>query len=151
MSDIVARLQNNIKEALKSGDKDRTNILRLVLSAVKQKQIDSGTAVDEAGLISIVEKMIKQREDSIQHYQQGGRADLEAQEKLEINLLQPFMPARMSDADLTAAIEEVILESGADSIKDMGKIMAVLKPRLAGRADMTVVSRLVKEKLSPSG
>ena len=146
--DIVSRLQGEIKDALKQGDKPRTDVLRLVLAAVKQRQIDSGEEVDDAGLIAVVEKMIKQRRESISHYEKAGRSDLQAQEQAEIDLLQPFMPNMMSEAEVTAAIEEVVLKMEVTSMRDMGKVMGVLKPRLTGRADMGMVSRIVKEKLS---
>lgn len=145
---IVSRLQSDIKDALKQGDAAHTGVLRLLLAAVKQRQIDGGEEVNEAAFIAVVEKMIKQRRESIQHYEKAGRADLKAQEQAEIDLLQPFMPKMMDAADVTAAIEEVLLSLEATDIKDMGKVMAVLKPRLAGRADMAMVSKIVREKLS---
>lgn len=149
MPDIVARLQGDIKTALKGGDKQRAGVLRLLLSAVKQQQIDGGKAVDEAGLVIVVEKMIKQREESIRHYESAQREDLKAQEEAEIALLKPFLPPQLSEDEIRAAVDDALLSSGsAPDIKNMGAVMAVLKPRLAGRANMGLVSRLVKEKLS---
>ncbi|MCH9758680.1 MAG: GatB/YqeY domain-containing protein [Proteobacteria bacterium] len=149
MENVVSRLQEDIKNSLKQGDKDRTNILRALLSAVKQKQIDFGVVVDDAALVAIVEKMIKQRRESITHYQNAKRADLQAQEELEISLLQPFMPAMMNADELANVIEEVISASGAEGgMQAMGQIMAAIKSRVAGRADMATVSKLVREKLA---
>lgn len=148
---VVARLQGSIKDALKSGDKPRTEVLRLLLAAVKQRQIDGGEEVDDAGLIAVVEKMIKQRRDSIQHYEKAGRDDLKAQEEAEIALLQPFMPSMIGEEDLAAIVEEVILTSNAKGAKDMGGVMGILKTRLAGRADMSAVSKIVREKLASNG
>lgn len=147
--DVVLHLRHAIQTALKAGEKDRAAVLRLLLSAVKQQQIDTGTPVDEAGLVAIVQKMIKQRRESIVHFEKAGREDLRQAEEREITLLRPFMPPELSEAELAATIKEAIAASGAATPKDMGKVMAILKPRLAGRADMSAVSALVKHHLTP--
>lgn len=146
--DIVARLQGQIKDSLKSGDKPRTDILRLLLSAVKQDAIDSGNSVDDARFIAIVEKMIKQRRESIRHFETAQRQDLINQEQSELDYLETLMPAAMSNDELAAVIEAAVQECGAQSIKDMGKVMAQVKPQVAGKADMSKVSALIKQKLS---
>ena len=148
MSNIVARLQEEIKITLKAGEKDRTAVLRLLLAAVKQREIDNGTALNDSDFLSIVEKMIKQRRDSIQHYEQAGRSDLQKQEELEISLLQPYLPEKIKPEELAALIAEAISSAQAISVRDMGAVMALIKPKLAGRADMSAVSKLVREKLT---
>lgn len=148
MPDVIARLQEEIKNALKAGEKNRTAVLRLLLAAVKQKAIDSGNSPNESEFLSIVEKMIKQRHDSIQHYKKAGRNDLQEQEELEIHLLQPYLPEKISPDELETLITDAISKNQATSIKDMGKIMALIKPELAGRADMSAVSQLVRKKLT---
>lgn len=151
MADIVSSLQSDIKEALKGGDALRKEVLRLLLTAVKQWQIDKGETADQATLVAIVEKMIKQRRESIKYYEQAQRQALKEQEEAEISILQGFMPSKMSEADIAAAIEDAIQASQGSGIKDMGKVMAALKGRLAGRADMAAVSTKVREKLSSGG
>lgn len=148
MSDVVARLQSDIHASLKSGDKPRLELLRLLLSAVKQIEIDSQQPVDDAGLVAVVGKMIKQRRESIRHYEAGNRADLAEKELAEIRLLEPFMPAAMDDTALDAAIAAAIAETQSTSVKDMGKVMAALKPQIAGRVDMSAVGKKVRDKLS---
>lgn len=137
-------LQTRIKDALKVGEKRQVDVLRLLLDAVKKSRIDSGKMADEAGFIAIVGKMLKQRRDSISHFERGGRADLVAREEEEIDLLKPFLPERLSESEVEDMIKQVISETQATGVRDMGKVMAALKPLLAGRADMSQVSRLVK-------
>lgn len=148
MTDVVNRLQGDIKQALKSGDKSRLGVLRLLLSAVKQTQIDSRQTLDDAGFIAVVQKMIKQRRESIRHFQAANRTDLADKEEEETRLLEEFLPATMSDDEVEKLITAAIADNNAASIKDMGKVMNTLKPRLAGRADMATVSARVREKLS---
>jgi len=147
MTDIVHRLQDDIKQSLKKGDKPRLEVLRLVLAAVKQKQIDSKQELDDAGFVSIVQKMIKQRRESIRYFDDAKRTDLAAKERLEISQLEHFLPAMMSDDDINKAVTTAIAKTGAQTLKDMGGVMNALKPTLAGVADMGTVSALVRARL----
>ena len=144
----VAGLQAQISAALKAGDKPRLNVLRLLLAAVKQGQIDGGKEADEAAVVAAAEKMIKQRRESIRQYTAGGRADLAQAEEAEVALLQPFLPAQLSEEELRAMVAQAAAEAGATSPKDMGKVMSALKEKTAGRADMGVVSQMVKAVLA---
>ena len=147
MADIVVRLQGEIKESLKGGDKPRVEVLRLLLAAVKQRQIDSKQTQTDADFIAVVQKMIKQRRDSIRHFDAAKRTDLAEKERFEISQLEPFLPAMMSNEDIRKAVTAAIADTGAQSLKDMGAVMAALKPALAGVADMAVVSTLVRTQL----
>ncbi|HEX3098573.1 MAG TPA: GatB/YqeY domain-containing protein [Usitatibacter sp.] len=142
------QLNEDIKTAMKARETERLNALRLMLAAVKQREVDERVAMDDAGVISVVEKMIKQRKDSIAQYEKAARADLADKERYEISVIEAYLPKQMSQAELEAAVAEALAASGAKSPADMGKVMGVLKPRLAGRADMGKVSALVKAKLS---
>ena len=148
MKNFESLLLADIKNALKSGDKHRLETLRLLLDVVKKERIDSGKEITEPGFITIVEKMIKQRHDSIAHYEKGGRQDLATHEKEEIHFLTPFLPERLSADETADIIDKAIADTKVTGIRDMGKVMAALKPLLAGRADMSQVSASVKEKLS---
>ncbi len=132
---------------MRAKDAPRLGAIRLLLAAMKQKEVDERVELTDTDVISIIEKMIKQRRDSITQYEAGGRNDLADAEKLEITVLQAYMPQALSDAEIAAAIAEAVQASGAKAMSDMGKVMAVLKPKLAGRADMGKVSTLVKARL----
>ena len=147
MTDCVARLRGEVAVALKSGDRRRAEILRLLLAAVKQSEIDSGATTDEPGLVAIVGRMIKQRRESIRQYDEAGREDLAAREREEIDLLETYLPAQMDAEEIADAVRQAVAETGATSAKEMGMVMARLKKDLAGRADFSVVSRLVREAL----
>jgi uncharacterized protein len=142
------QLNEDIKSAMKARETERLNALRLMLAAVKQREVDERVTLDDAGVVSVVEKMIKQRKDSIAQYEKAARQDLADKEKYEISVLQAYLPQQMSQAEVEAAVAEAIASTGAKSAADMGKVMGVLKPRLAGRADMGKVSALVKAKLA---
>ena len=146
-SNCVARLRGEVAVALKSGDRRRAEILRLLLAAVKQSEIDSGATTDEPGLVAIVGRMIKQRRESIRQYDEAGREDLAAREREEIDLLETYLPAQMDAEAIADAVRKAVAETGATSAKEMGMVMARLKKDLAGRADFSVVSRLVREAL----
>jgi uncharacterized protein YqeY len=141
------QLNEDIKAAMKARDQDRLSALRLMLSAVKQREVDERITLDDAGVIGVVEKMIKQRRESIAQYEKAARADLADREKAEIAVLEAYLPKQLSQAEIEAAVAEAIASTGAKSAADMGKVMGVLKPRLAGRADMGKVSGMVKGKL----
>jgi uncharacterized protein YqeY len=141
------RINDEVKAAMRAQDKRRLGVLRLITAAVKQKEVDERITLDDAQVMTTLEKMIKQRRDSIQQYQAGNRPDLAEQEQFEIDIIRGFLPAQLSEAEIDAAVAEVIAATGAASARDMGKVMGALKPKLAGKADMTVVSARVKQKL----
>ena len=133
---------------MRAKDAARLSAIRLLLAAIKQREVDERIELDDAAVLSVIEKMIKQRRESIAQFEKGARKDLADAEKAEIQLLSGYLPAQMSDAELAQAVSAAIAESGASGVKDMGKVMALLKPRLAGKADMGKVSALVKTKLA---
>jgi uncharacterized protein YqeY len=137
-----------MKAAMRARDSVRLSTIRLVLAALKQKEVDERIELTDADVVAILEKMIKQRRESIAQFEKGARQDLADKEKAEIELLAAYLPQKMADAEVQQAVAAALSESGASGIKDMGKVMALLKPRLAGRADMGAVSALVKSKLS---
>ncbi|HJQ63738.1 MAG TPA: GatB/YqeY domain-containing protein [Burkholderiales bacterium] len=145
---LKTRISEDVKTAMRAGDAKRRDALRLLLAALKQREVDERKELPDADVIAVVEKMIKQRRDSIAQFEQGGRQDLADVEKFEVGVLQAYMPQAMSDAEVESAVAAAIQESGAKSAADMGKVMAALKPRVAGRADMGKVSGLVKVKLA---
>jgi uncharacterized protein YqeY len=142
------RGRTNPDEAQRSKETARLGTIRLLLAAIKQKEVDERIELDDAAVSSIVEKLIKQRKDSISQFQAAGRADLVAAEQAELVVLQAYLPEQLSTAEIEAAVVAAIAESGASSAKDMGKVMGLLKPRLAGRADMGQVSALIKARLA---
>lgn len=141
------RINDEVKTAMRAQDKRRLGVLRLITAAIKQKEVDERITLDDAQVTSTLEKMVKQRRDSIQQYQAGNRPDLAEQEQFEIGIIQGFLPEQLSEAEIDAAVAEVIAATGAAGAKDMGKVMGALKSKLAGKADMTVVSARVKQKL----
>jgi uncharacterized protein YqeY len=145
---LKQRLQDDMKAAMKSGDKERLGVIRLMLAAVKQREVDERVELDDEQVLIVLDKMVKQRRDSITQYEQAGRDDLAAQEKFEIGILQDYLPEALSEEEIAALLEQAIADSGAESMRDMGKVMGQLKPKLQGRADMGAVSALVKEKLA---
>lgn len=138
-----------MKTAMRAKDKDRLGTIRLMLSSIKQREIDERITLADTEILSVLDKMIKQRRDSIAQFEQAGRQDLSDKEAAEVAVIQEYLPAALSEAEIDAVIVEAITASGATSPQDIGKIMGLLKPRLQGRADMGLVSRKVKEKLSP--
>ena len=149
---IRQRLSDALKEAMKAKDETATSALRLILAALKDRDIaqrskDAGTEVSDEDILGLLQSMIKQRRESIEMYEKGGRTELAEQEQREIDIIEGFLPEQMSDDDVTAAIDAAIAEVGAASIKDMGKVMAALKAAHAGTMDFSRASQLVKEKL----
>ena len=142
------QLNDDIKDAMKARATDKLNALRLMLSAVKQREVDERITLDDTGVIGVVEKMIKQRRESVAQYEKAARQDLADKEKFEIGVLEAYLPQQLSAAEIDAIIAEAIASTGARSAADMGKVMGVVKPKLAGRADMGKVSGLVKAKLA---
>ena len=132
---------------MKGGDKSRLGVIRLMLAAIKQREVDERIELDDAQVLAVLDKMVKQRRDSIQQYSDAGRDELAAAEAAEIEVIQAFLPEELSDAEIVSIIEAAIAESGAESMRDMGKVMAIVKPKVQGRADVGKVSGLVKQKL----
>lgn len=145
---LKSRVNDELRIAMRAGEARRRDALRLLLAALKQREVDERKELTDAEAIAVVDKMIKQRRDSIAQFERGGRQDLADAEKFEIDVLQTYMPQAMSDAEVAAAIAAAVQESGAKGMPDMGKVMTALKPKLAGRADMAKVSALVKSKLA---
>ena len=144
---LKERITEDMKTAMRSGEKDRLAVIRLLQAAIKQREVDERITLDDAQITSVLEKMIKQRKESIVAFEKGARADLVAKETAEIAVLQPYLPAQLSDADLDALIAEAIASTGAASIKDMGKVMGIVKGKAAGKADMGAVGARIKAKL----
>jgi len=145
---LKTRITDDMKAAMRAKDAPRLAAIRLLLAAMKQKEVDERVELTDFDVISIIDKMIKQRRDSIAQYEAGKRQDLADAEKFEITVVQAYMPQALSEAAIAAAIAEAVQASGAKAMSDMGKVMAVLKPKLAGKADMGKVSALVKAKLA---
>ncbi|MGY6214769.1 GatB/YqeY domain-containing protein [Methylolobus aquaticus] len=144
---LKERLQADVKSAMKSGDKARLGALRLAMAAIKQREVDERVELDDAAVIAVLDKMLKQRRESISQYEKGGRQDLAEIERAEIEVLQPFLPHPLSEAELTSLIEDALNRTAANAIGDMGKVMAILKPALQGRADLAAVSKTVRTRL----
>jgi len=142
------RITEDMKAAMRAKDSARLSAIRLLQAAIKQKEVDERIVADDAAVLGIVEKLIKQRKDSIEQFGKAGRQDLVDKEQAELDLLNGYLPQQMSDAELAAAVDAAIAESGAGGPQGMGKVMALLKPRIAGRAVMGKASALVKQKLS---
>ena len=145
------QLTEDMKTAMKSGDKDRLGVIRLVNAAIKQREVDERIVLDDAQVLAVLEKMLKQRRDSIQQFEAAARNDLADKEKFEVGVIQHYLPAQMSADEVGAAIAAAIIEAGATSAKDMGKVMGLVKPKVAGRTDMGKLSELVKAKLAALG
>ena len=144
---LKERITEDMKSAMRAGDKDRLGTIRLALAAIKQREVDERVSLDDAQVLVVLEKMIKQRKEAISQFDSGGRADLVAKETAEIAVLQGYLPARMSDAEIEALIREAIAATGAVSIKDMGKVMGAVKAKAQGRADLAEVSARIKQTL----
>ncbi len=144
---LKERIQEDVKSAMRAKDAARLSTLRLLLAALKQKEVDERLELADADVLGVIEKMLKQRRESIAQYEKAARQDLADQEKFEIGVLGAYLPQQMSEAEIAQAVAAAASEAGAAGVKDMGKVMALLKPRLAGRADMGRVSALVKTKL----
>lgn len=147
MSPLHQRIQDDVKAAMKAKDKARLGVLRLVTAAIKQKEVDDRTELNDDQVIAVLEKMVKQRKDSIAQYEKAGRTELAEQEAFEIGIIQEYLPEPLTEAEISALIDQAIQETGAAGMQDMGKVMGWLKPRLAGRADMGQVSQTLKQRL----
>lgn len=142
------KLQQDMKAAMRAGEKPRLAVIRLINAAIKQREVDERIELDDDQVTAAIDKMAKQRRESIEQYEKAGRDDLADQEKFELELLKSYLPEQLGEAEIDAMIEAAVTATGASSIKDMGKIMGQLKPKLAGRADMGAVSGKIKARLS---
>ncbi|WP_395679403.1 GatB/YqeY domain-containing protein [Dokdonella sp.] len=145
---LKAQLTDDMKAAMKAGEKDRLGVIRLVNAAIKQREVDERIVLDDAQVLGVLEKMLKQRKDSVTQYEAAARDDLAAVERYEIGVIQAYLPAQLSASEIDTIVARAIADSGATSAKDMGKVVGLIKPQLAGRADMGQVSALVKQKLA---
>jgi uncharacterized protein YqeY len=148
VSELQQRVNDDVKTAMRNKDKDRLGVLRLITAAFKQKEVDERVELDDTMVLAIMNKMTKQIRDSIDQFEKAGRDDLAAKEAFELNIIQEYLPAQLTEDEISQIIAECVADSGAESAKDMGKVMGLLKPRLQGRADMGKVSGLVKRQLS---
>lgn len=144
MSELLAQIKNEMKVAMKSGDKARLGVIRLILAAVKQIEVDERIELDDGRVLLVLDKMVKQRRESIRQYTEGNRTDLSDIEAAEIVIIQDFLPQPLTEAEIDAMVAQAVKDSGATSMKEMGKVMALLKEPMQGRADMSVVSAKIK-------
>jgi len=144
---LKAQIADDMKSAMRAKDAPRLAAIRLLMAGIKQREVDERIELDDAGVIAIVEKQIKQRRDAITQYEAGGRPELAASERFEMQVLEAYLPARLSDAEIDAVVASAVASTGATGVKDMGKVMAAVKPQLAGRADMAAVSARIKAAL----
>ncbi|WP_434031645.1 GatB/YqeY domain-containing protein [[Pseudomonas] boreopolis] len=145
---LKQRLTDDMKAAMKAGDKHSLGVIRLINAAIKQKEVDERIELDDAAVIAVLDKMVKQRKDSVSQYEGAGREDLAKVEREEIVVIERYLPAKLGEAEIVVAIQAAIAETGASGPADMGKLMGALKPKLAGQADMGLVSALVKKQLA---
>jgi uncharacterized protein YqeY len=148
MSTLKQQLTEDMKSAMKAKDKDRLKAIRMILGAIKQKEVDGRIEVDDTQVLTVIQKMVKQRKDSISQFQEAGRTDLVEVEEAELAVINHYMPAQFSEAEITAAVDKAIADTGASSMVDMGKLMSALKGQLTGKADMGVVSSIIRSKFS---
>ena len=148
MFELKNRITDDMKSAMRAKDKQALKAVRMILGAIKQREIDERIELDDAQALVVIQKMVKQRKDSITQFTEGGRLDLVEVEEAELVIINNYMPEQLSDAEVASAVDKAITVSGADSMKDMGKLMGILKGQLDGKADMGVVSQLIKAKLS---
>ena len=145
---LKAQLTEAMKNAMRAQDKARLGVIRLVLAAIKQQEVDTRQEQDDIAVLAVLDKMVKQRRESIRQYTEAGRLELAEQEQFEINVIQEYLPQALSDEEVAALVAEAVAATGAASVKDMGKVMAWVKPKAQGRADMGKVSSLIKSSLS---
>lgn len=146
---LKSRIQEDVKQAMRAGEKDRLSTLRMLTAGIKQQEVDTRTELDDAAVIAVIEKMIKQRREAAEQYLAGAREELALKEQAEASILREYLPAPLTEQEVDALIEAAIQEAGASTTRDMGKVMAALKPRLLGRADVASVSARVKARLAP--
>lgn len=144
---LKQRIQDDTKDAMRSKDQRKLGVLRLLQAAIKQREVDERITLDDTQILAVIDKMLKQRRDSIDQFQSAGRTDLVDQEAFEMQILEVYLPEQLKPEEVSKLIQDAIKESGASSIKDMGKVMAILKPKLQGRADLAQASKQIKESL----
>lgn len=147
MATLKERITDDMKAAMRSGEKERLGVIRMITAAIKQREVDERISLEDAQVLSVLEKMIKQRKESVEQFKAGSRLDLADKEAAEITLLQGYLPSQLSAAELDALINDAVAATGAASIKDMGKVMAIIKAKAQGRADMGAVGAKIKAKL----
>lgn len=145
---LKVRISDDMKSAMKARESDRLATIRLLMAAMKQKEVDERVELDDAAIVAVIEKMLKQRRDSVAQYQAAGRQDLADKESFEMSVLMAYMPQQLSDAEIDELVIKAVADSGASSMQEMGKVMGLLKPQLAGRADMAKVSARIKAQLA---
>lgn len=145
---LKQRIQEDMKAAMRAGEKQQLGVIRLILAAIKQREVDERIMLDDAQVIVVLDKMLKQRRESIEQFEKAARDDLAAQEKFEVSVLQHYLPQQMTEEEIVAVVQQAVTVTGATSAKDMGKVMNIIRPQIQGRADMKVVSDLVKKQLS---
>lgn len=148
MSSLKAQITEDMKSCMRAGEKDRLGTIRLLLAAIKQREVDERIELTDADILNIITKMLKQRKDSISQFETANRQDLVDVEKKEVEHLKPYMPEALSESEIQALLDAAIKQAGAEGMKDMGKVMGILKPQLQGRADMGQVSQLIKSRLA---
>ena len=148
MSELKARVINDMKSDMKAKDKDALRAVRMILGAIKQKEVDDRIELDDTQVLAVIQKMVKQRKDSISQFKDAGRTDLVEVEEAELVIINNYMPAQLAEAEIATAVDKAIADTGASSMQDMGKLMGVLKGQLGGKADMGTVSALIRSKLS---
>ena len=148
MSELKTRIINDMKLAMKAKDKDALKAVRMIVGAIKQREVDERIELDDAQVLAVIQKMVKQRKDSISQFKDAGRNDLVEIEEAELVIINNYMPAQLSEAEIATAVDKAIADSGASSMQDMGKLMGVLKGQLDGKADMGAISALIRSKLS---
>ena len=145
--ELKAQIQDDVKTAMKAGDKEKVGTIRLILAAIKQREVDERIELDDTQVIAILDKMAKQRRESIQQFNRGNRPDLVATEQAELDLIQTYLPQPLTEAELNLLLDQAISNTQANGMKDMGKVMAYMKPQIQGRADGSKVSQMVKDRL----
>jgi len=145
---LKAQIIDDMKAAMKGGEKARLGVIRLITAAIKQREVDERIELDDEQVLIVLDKMVKQRRDSIKQYTDAGREDLAAIEEAEVEIIQAYLPAALSEDEIAAIVEAAIAQTGASSMADMGKVMGIVKPQVQGRGDMSAVSGIVKQKLS---
>ncbi|CAC9539416.1 Transamidase GatB domain protein [uncultured Gammaproteobacteria bacterium] len=148
MSKLKKRITDDMKSAMKAKDKDALKAIRMILGAIKQIEVDDRIELDDTQVLTVIQKMVKQRKDSISQFQEANRSDLVEVEEAELVIINNYMPKQLTEDEIAVVVDKVITDSGASSMQDMGKLMGLLKGQLAGKADMGVVSKLIKSKLS---
>lgn len=144
---LKPKIQDDMKAAMKGGEKRKLGVIRLLMAAIKQREVDERIELDDTQILVVLDKMVKQRRDSITQYEAAGRTELAEQEAYEISILQEYLPQALSEDEVSAMVAEAIASTGAESMRDMGKVMGILKPKMQGRADMGAVSALIKKQL----